>query len=55
MVRLDLAVLLATAAVAHAVKANTPSIVPGAYIVEYEDDQVGSTAPMSHPAILTLV
>ena len=55
MVRLDLAVLLAAAAVAHAVKANTPSIVPGAYIVEYEDDQVGSTAPMSHPAILTLV
>jgi hypothetical protein len=55
MVRLDLAVLLVAAAVAHAVKANTPSIVPGAYIVEYEDDQVGSIALMSYPAILTFV
>jgi hypothetical protein len=41
MVRLDLAaVLLAVTAVARAVTANTPVVVPGAYIVEYEDDQV---------------
>ncbi|KAK4150861.1 minor extracellular protease [Chaetomidium leptoderma] len=40
MVRLDLAaVLLAVTAVTRAVTANTPSIVPGAYIVEYEEDQ----------------
>ncbi|KAK4118416.1 subtilisin-like protein [Parathielavia appendiculata] len=39
MVRLDLAaVLLAVTAVAGAI-ANTPSTVPGAYIVEYEEDQ----------------
>ncbi|KAK4041343.1 peptidase S8/S53 domain-containing protein [Parachaetomium inaequale] len=39
MVRLDLAaVLLAVTAVARAVT-NTPAIVPGAYIVEYEEDQ----------------
>jgi hypothetical protein len=40
MVRLDAALLLALAAVARAVTADTPSIVPGAYIVEYEEDQV---------------
>jgi len=41
MVRLDLAtVLLAVATVSQAVKQNTPPIVPGAYIVEYENDQV---------------
>ncbi|GAB1319843.1 Subtilase [Madurella fahalii] len=40
MVRLDwVALLLTAAAVARAVTANTPSIVPGAYIVEYEEDQ----------------
>ncbi|KAK3295212.1 peptidase S8/S53 domain-containing protein [Chaetomium fimeti] len=40
MVRLDLAtVLLAVTAVARAVTPSTPSIVPGAYIVEYEEDQ----------------
>jgi len=40
MVRLDLAaVLLAVTAVAQAVTANTPAIVPGAYIVEYAEDQ----------------
>jgi hypothetical protein len=40
MVRLDLAtVLLAVTAVARAVT-STPSTVPGAYIVEYEEDQV---------------
>jgi subtilisin family serine protease len=39
MVRLDLAaVLLAVTAVARAVT-NTPATVPGAYIVEYEEDQ----------------
>lgn len=42
MVRLALG-LLAAAAVARAVTA--PTIVPGAYIVEYEDDQVSSTQP----------
>lgn len=41
MVRLDFAtVLLAVATVSQAVKQNTPAIVPGAYIVEYENDQV---------------
>ncbi len=46
MVRLDLAaVLLAVTAVARAVTANTPSIVPGAYVVEYEEDQVGCPVP----------
>lgn len=41
MVRLDLAaVLLAVTARVTAVTANTPSVVPGAYIVEYEEDQV---------------
>jgi len=41
MVRLDLAaVLLAVTARVAAVTANTPSVVPGAYIVEYEEDQV---------------
>lgn len=41
MVRLDvLAPLLAVAGVAHAVAADTPQIVPGAYIVEYERPQV---------------
>ncbi|KAG7291315.1 hypothetical protein NEMBOFW57_001328 [Staphylotrichum longicolle] len=40
MVRLDLAaVLLAVTARVTAVTANTPSVVPGAYIVEYEEDQ----------------
>ncbi|KAL2020021.1 hypothetical protein VTK56DRAFT_8924 [Thermocarpiscus australiensis] len=40
MVRLDLAaVLLAAAAVARAATASTPSILPGAFIVEYEQDQ----------------
>ncbi|KAK3985225.1 putative protease [Cladorrhinum sp. PSN332] len=40
MVRLDFAtVLLAVATVSQAVKQNTPAIVPGAYIVEYEKDQ----------------
>ncbi|KAK0726701.1 peptidase S8/S53 domain-containing protein [Lasiosphaeria miniovina] len=39
MVRLDwLAALLATASLARAVP-NAPPIVPGAYIVEYQDDQ----------------
>jgi hypothetical protein len=43
MVRLNVAtVLLAVTAVARAVTPDTPSIVPGAYIVEYEEDQVGS-------------
>jgi subtilisin family serine protease len=40
MVRLNVAtVLLAVTAVARAVTPDTPSIVPGAYIVEYEEDQ----------------
>ncbi|KAL2177437.1 peptidase S8/S53 domain-containing protein [Thermothelomyces heterothallicus CBS 202.75] len=40
MVRLDwAAVLLAATAVAKAVTPHTPSFVPGAYIVEYEEDQ----------------
>ncbi|KAK4225046.1 putative protease [Podospora fimiseda] len=40
MVRLDFAtVLLAVATVSQALKQNTPPIVPGAYIVEYENDQ----------------
>ncbi|KAL2128468.1 hypothetical protein VTI74DRAFT_9137 [Chaetomium olivicolor] len=40
MVRVDLAaVLLAVTAVARAVTPNAPVTVPGAYIVEYEDDQ----------------
>ena len=40
MVRLDvLAPLLAVAGVAQAVAGNTPQIVPGAYIVEYERPQ----------------
>jgi hypothetical protein len=44
MVRLDLAtVLLAVTAVARAAT-NTPSTVPGAYIVEYEEDQVSQLA-----------
>ncbi|KAK3323071.1 peptidase S8/S53 domain-containing protein [Apodospora peruviana] len=39
MVRLDLlATLLAAGRVAQAVTANTPQIVPGAYIVEYENN-----------------
>jgi subtilisin family serine protease len=48
MVRLDLGtVLLAVTAVARAVTPSTPSIVPGAYIVEYEEDQ-DSTAFVSN-------
>ena len=43
MVRLDLAaVLLAVTAVERAVTANTAPVVPGAYVVEYEEDQVSS-------------
>lgn len=49
MVRLDLtAVLLAAAAVARAVTLNSPSIVPGAYIVEYEEDQVSPALSRPH-------
>lgn len=41
MVRLDLAtVLLAVAAAVNAVQVDTPEVLPGAYIVEYENDQV---------------
>jgi len=41
MVRLDWATaLLAFTAVARAVTPHAPSLVPGAYIVEYEEDQV---------------
>jgi hypothetical protein len=44
MVRLDLAaVLLAATSVARAVTPDTPPVVPGAYIVEYAEDQVGLT------------
>ncbi|KAK4188619.1 putative protease [Podospora australis] len=40
MVRLGLAAaLLAVTSVANALKANTPEVLPGAYIVEYENDQ----------------
>jgi len=41
MARLSVAaILLAAAALTRAVTPNTPSILPGAYIVEYEDDHV---------------
>ncbi|KAL2150509.1 hypothetical protein VTH82DRAFT_7072 [Thermothelomyces myriococcoides] len=44
MVRLDwAAVLLAGAAVVKAVTPHAPSFVPGAYIVEYEEDQDSSS------------
>ncbi|KAK4638785.1 hypothetical protein QC761_704520 [Podospora bellae-mahoneyi] len=40
MVRLDLAtVLLALAAAVNAIQVDTPEVLPGAYIVEYENDQ----------------
>lgn len=46
MVRLDwAAVLLAGAAVVKAVTPHAPSFVPGAYIVEYEEDQVSGSFP----------
>jgi hypothetical protein len=41
MVRLDLvAALLAATTLAGAVAPNPPAIVPGAYIIEYAEDQV---------------
>lgn len=54
MVRLDLAaVLLAVTAVARAVTANTAPVVPGAYVVEYDEDQVSSRAgPGDGPAVI---
>lgn len=41
MVRLNVAVLLAAAAAVRAAVPEAPVVVPGAYIVEYEEDQVG--------------